>query len=113
MINNHGLTPQQLQLMKDILAPYANTIQRVELFGSRAAGTYRDNSDIDLVLHGPVNEDTVNRLWTIFSESALPFKVDVKAYSLTDYAPLKQHMDEVHTLLFTQNDLQEAGRLAQ
>lgn len=106
---NHGLTGHQLQLIRDILAPYANIITRVDLFGSRAKGTYRPNSDIDLVLHGAVNEKIIDRLWTVFSESSLPFKVDIKAYGLIDYPPLKAHMDSVCQTLLTQEELQSVS----
>lgn len=105
---HHGLTPEQVERIKTVLAPYADVITRVDLFGSRAKGTYRPNSDIDLVLHGPVDEKTVDRLWSLFAESNLPFKVDIKAYALTHYPPLKAHIDEISQVLLTQADLQEA-----
>ena len=94
-------------LILRILAPYTELITRVDLFGSRARGTARPNSDIDLVLHGPVDQATLDRLWTLFWESSLPFKVDIKAYALTDYAPLKRHMDTVCQPLFSQADLKQ------
>jgi predicted nucleotidyltransferase len=103
---NHGLTNAQLKKIKDILSSEAHTITRVDLFGSRAKGTYRFNSDIDLVLHGSIDEKAVDRLWTKFAESNLPFKVDVKAYALVNYPPLQAHMDQVCQILFTQADLQ-------
>jgi predicted nucleotidyltransferase len=101
----HGLTEQHIELIKSVLKPYAKQIKQVCLFGSRAKGTYRPNSDIDLVLQGTLDEKTVDRLWTLFQESSLPFKVDVKAYSQLTYPPLKQHMDKVMEVLLTQADL--------
>jgi predicted nucleotidyltransferase len=105
----HGLTPRQMETMKSILAPYADVITRVDLFGSRATGAYRPNSDIDLMLRGPVGEQVVNRLWTLFAESSLPFKVDVKSEALTVYPPLKAHVEAVCKPLFTQQELQAAN----
>jgi len=105
----HGLSAEQLGILKTVLAPYADQITRVDLFGSRALGVYQSYSDIDLVLHGPVDEKTVDRLWTLFWESNLSLKVDVKAYELVQYLPLKAHMDEASQVLFTQAELLDAS----
>lgn len=102
---NHGLTEKQVDLIKRILQPYTEKIDKVCLFGSRATGTYRENSDIDLVIHGITDEKVINRLWTLFDESSLPYKVDIKSYELTSYPPLKRHMNDTEALLFTKNDL--------
>jgi len=104
----HGLTDQQVQTIRTILQPYACNITRVGLFGSRATGMARPNSDIDLVLYGPLDEATVNRIWTLFDSSNLSIQVDVNAYDLIDYQPLKNHIDQVVTVLFTQAQLQDS-----
>lgn len=101
----HGITAAQLRLMRSVLAPYADHIDRVSLFGSRATGTYRPESDIDLVLHGDIPEALIGRLCTLFQESALPVSVDVKSYDHTTYVPLKQHMDKFMQPLFTRQQL--------
>lgn len=104
---DHGLTPSHLESIREILAPYYNQITRVSIFGSRATGNYRANSDIDLVLYGDLEEPLVNRLWTLFDESNLPFTVDVEGYDLIENAPLKEHIDRVGRKLFTQQELRE------
>ena len=105
MAMNHGLSERQLRTIKGILSRYADEITRADLFGSRAMGNYRANSDIDLVLRGDIREESVDRLWTLFHESNLPFSVDVKSYDLTTYPPLKARMDKVCKPLFTQREL--------
>lgn len=107
MVLDHGLSTRQLETIRGILAPYARHITKVALFGSRATGNYRRNSDVDLVLYGDLEEGGIDRLWTLFSESNLPFSVDVKGYELINYRPLKEHIDQVGKLLFTQGDLRE------
>ncbi len=102
----HGISKRQLDILKRILAVYANHITRVDLFGSRATGRFRNESDIDLVVHGSLTDKNINRLWTLFHESSLPVSVDVKSYELTKHAPLKAHMDKVCKRLFTQEELQ-------
>ena len=100
-----GLTAQQRETVRRIVSVCAERITRVDVFGSRAKGTHRDYSDLDLVLHGSLSEADVDRLWTLFQESNLPFSVDVKCYEHTHYQPLKAHMDAVGITLFTHEDL--------
>ncbi|MET0179038.1 MAG: nucleotidyltransferase domain-containing protein [Novosphingobium sp.] len=95
-----------------MLAPFASRIDHVDVFGSHATGRARDNSDIDLVIHGRLEPGDVDRLWTLFSESRLPVTVDVIAYNLPLYPPLKRHIDEVAKRLFDHGDLLDQGSLA-
>jgi len=101
----HGLSSKHLEMIKTILQPWGAQIDRVALFGSRATGQYRDNSDIDLVIYGEIDDKSINRLWTLFNESSLPYKVDIIAYHLIEYPPFRSHIDEVNQTLFTRADL--------
>lgn len=111
-MTRHGLTDRELQLLLKAFSPFADQIQSVGLVGSRATGIARPNSDVDLVLYGDVGQAIVDRLWTIFDESALARTVDVVAYDLITYPPLKAHIDAVMVPLFSQADLKaaKAGR---
>ncbi len=100
----HGLTERQLKIIKRILAPFADKIDRVDLFGSRAKGDPRPNSDIDLVLQGDIDEKSVDRIWTLFNESSLALKVDVLVNDQINPA-LKNHIDLVRLPLFTRKEL--------
>ena len=70
------------------------------MFGSRATGAWRPNSDLDLLLHGDLDHRAIDRLWTLFHESNLPFTVDVTSYDLTTHEPLREHMNRVRRPLF-------------
>jgi predicted nucleotidyltransferase len=74
---NDGLTPQQREMIRTILAKVAR-VDRAVLFGSRAVGTFGRASDIDLALEG---QDLVLSDLAVlsgeFTESALPFEVDL------------------------------------
>ena len=97
---DHGLSPRQLATVRRILEPWADRITAVDVFGSRATGAYRPNSDLDLLLHGDLDERAIDRLWTLFHESELPFAVDVTSYDLTTHEPLREYMDRVRRPLF-------------
>jgi predicted nucleotidyltransferase len=66
---------------------------RVFLFGSRALGTGRPTSDIDLALlsDDPLPADLVARLKGEFEESTIPYTVDVIDLSQVD-EPLRERV---------------------
>jgi uncharacterized protein len=96
---DHGLTQAHLAIIRDILVGAGISPDRVALFGSRATGRARPNSDIDL--YGPVAEATVDQLHRRFEDSFLPVSVDLLVYDRIDDAPLKAHIDRVARSVFT------------
>lgn len=106
-MSDHGLTEAQLDIIRRILMPFAGKIECAGLFGSRATGKHRPNSDIDLVVYGSLSADDIGQMKTQFDESYLPVKVDLVAYSLVTYAPFKEHIDNVMKPLFARADLRQ------
>ena len=104
MSDPFGLTADHRDLLRDILATSGDRIDRVAVFGSRATGRYRPNSDLDLVLYGSADAAVCDRLWTLFQESPLPFSVDVVSYAAIDSPPLRTHIDAVARPLFVRTD---------
>lgn len=51
-------------------------------------------------MFGDLEQRQIDRLWTLFEESALPMRVDVVAYDLIEAPALKAHIDLVHLPLF-------------
>ncbi|MCF6808172.1 nucleotidyltransferase domain-containing protein [Thiotrichales bacterium 19S9-12] len=100
-IFNHGLTDQELAILKGILYKLKDKIDRVAVFGSRATGKYRNNSDIDLVIYGnSITQSDINALAREFDDSSLAYPVDICAYHLIKYQPFKEHIDQVNQTLF-------------
>ena len=104
-MNKYGLTDRQMSIIKQILAENTDAVTQVSLFGSRAQGTYKPYSDIDLVLHGDIDQATQDRLWTLFHESSLPYKVDVNVYQNIRYPALKRDIDAKSKPLFSRQEL--------
>ena len=103
------LTEREVQIVERVLKPFADRIDRVAVFGSRALGNARPASDIDLVLYGSLSEAEVARLWTLFDESALAVTVDVVDYPRLVPSSFKRHIDAVAKTLFTQEQLKAAA----
>lgn len=101
----YTLSPDRTAAIKRVLAPYADKIRLVGVFGSHALATARPNSDVDLVIYGDLDDSDVDRIWTLMDESGLPVTVDILAYNLSIYPPLRDHIDRSMKPLFTHEDL--------
>ena len=91
--------------MLRVLTPFAEQIERVAIFGSRALGRARPASDIDLALYGTLDERIAARIWTLFNESNLAVTVDVVHYPSLETGAFKRHVDTYAKTLFTRDDL--------
>lgn len=79
------ITPAQWAIVRDILARHVSGIT-VWAFGSRATGQQvKPYSDLDLALigDGPMPLDTLASLREAFTESDLPWKVDIVDWATT------------------------------
>ena len=78
------LTPEHLKIVQDVLRQHVPD-KEVLAFGSRVTWTAREYSDLDLAIMGnePIPLDTSSALEEAFSESDLPFKVDLIDWAQT------------------------------
>jgi predicted nucleotidyltransferase len=79
MTRTIDLRPEDLAILLPLLRAHLPLETGVWVFGSRAAGTARRYSDLDLALEGeaPLDPDLLGRLSEALSESDLTIKVDV------------------------------------
>ncbi len=89
------LTLRQREILGEVLRPYIARVRRAALFGSRAMGTARPASDIDLALWGDLTAKDVRQISSDFDESYLDVWVDVIAYPLVSEEGLRRHIDLV------------------
>lgn len=72
-----GLKPHQYQLIEDIVLHHP-LVEQAWVFGSRALGTFKDSSDIDLALEGTdLSITTIAQIQDQLEQSSLPYKVDL------------------------------------
>ncbi len=72
------VTAEQLCIIKEILQRHVPDCQ-VRVFGSRYKGTIKSYSDLDLAIvsHTRLDWQVIEHVKEAFSESDLPFRVDV------------------------------------
>lgn len=76
------LRPEHYRIVQEILEKYVPECE-VWAFGSRVTGAAREFSDLDLAIitAKPLNFELLGEIRDAFSESDLPFKVDVLDWS--------------------------------
>lgn len=98
--NRFGLKESTITAIQNTFRKYPE-IEQALLYGSRAKGTYRNGSDIDLTLLG--NELTyslLNRIETDIDDLLLPYTIDLSLYSHIDNADLLEHIQRVGKLFY-------------
>ncbi|MBE0483765.1 MAG: nucleotidyltransferase domain-containing protein [Bacterioplanes sp.] len=88
---NWGLSERDIALLRATFAAHPN-VQRAVLYGSRAMGTYRPGSDIDLTLEGDLHLQDINRLLLDIDDLLLPYQVDLSAFQDIDNPALVDHI---------------------
>lgn len=80
------LRAEHLAIVRDILRAHLPSGTRALVFGSRAAGSARRYSDLDIALAGkaPLGLDVIATLAEALSESDLPYKVDIVDLATVD-----------------------------
>lgn len=95
-----GLSDTVLARVRAILAQEPR-VEKAILFGSRAKGTHRAGSDIDVALVGAgLDVDALARLHRRFEESSIPYQVDLCWLAAVDHAALREHIERVGQVLY-------------
>lgn len=91
----YGLREEVICGIKNILSRFKK-VESAVLYGSRAKGTFRNGSDIDLALKG--QELTLQDLLKMkveFEELNIPYEVDVCVLEQVSNQELVEHIDRV------------------
>jgi predicted nucleotidyltransferase len=93
-MSEFGLDDRTLRLMRDVFEKHPG-IREVRVFGSRAKGNYRRESDVDLAIFGDVDSVLASLVASELDDLPLPYRFDVQAYPCIKHAPLREHIDRV------------------
>lgn len=95
-----GLTSRDISTIHNILQQYS-AINKVVIFGSRAKGTYKLGSDIDLaIMESKIDFPLLAKIKNDFSESSLPYFVDIVCFEKIENNQLKEHINRVGILFY-------------
>jgi len=90
-MNNYGLLDKEMDILKQLFSNY-KTIDKVVLYGSRAKGSYRPFSDVDITLVG--DNISLKDLLSLSDEidEQMPYRFDISIYKNLKNENLKDHI---------------------
>ncbi|MCL2862933.1 MAG: nucleotidyltransferase domain-containing protein [Methanimicrococcus sp.] len=76
------------------------SIQKAVVFGSRAKGNYKKNSDVDIALYGDIIPSETEKVKCDLEELPFIYKFDVVAYNSVKNEALREHIDRVGVVIY-------------
>lgn len=99
-----GLPDRTIAIIRQVLAD-APGVSKAVIYGSRAKGTYRPGSDIDLTLFGEsLNLSILGEIAGKLEESSIPYHVDLSIFDRIDHVGLREHIERVGVLFYQRVD---------
>ncbi len=100
MTPQHGLPASTVEKVATVLARFPE-VDRAILFGSRAKGTHKPGSDIDLALVGEhLDWRTIGKIYDALDDLLLPFRFSLVHYGASTDPDVAGHIARVGISLF-------------
>lgn len=93
-----GLKDRYYEELKALYFLFPN-IDEIIIFGSRARGDYRENSDIDIALKGNLTKIDIALIRDHLDESRIPYTTDVVEYEKIIDIKFREEIDKEGRIL--------------
>ncbi len=98
-MNSSGLSERDIELINSVFRRHPQ-IKRAALFGSRAKGSHRPGSDVDLALYGGIDHHGAEEVAGELEELPLPYHFDVVAFDSIKLDSLREHIERVGVTIY-------------
>jgi predicted nucleotidyltransferase len=93
--NKFELSANTIEAIHSVFSKFPK-IQKINVYGSRAKGNYREGSDIDIVLFAPdLSTSDLLKIETKLEDLMLPYKVDLSLFHQIENPDLIEHINRV------------------
>jgi predicted nucleotidyltransferase len=97
---NYGLDEKVISSINSVFRKY-NQIEKVILYGSRAKGSYKDGSDIDLtIISKELNLSDQHKIELELDDLLLPYNIDLSIYYDISNEELLNHINRVGKIFY-------------
>ncbi len=104
ILENTGLRDSDIRRIQDTFAKFEQ-IEQAILYGSRALGTYRPASDIDLTLVGKnLDLAALQAIDSELDDLYLPYKFDISVLAEIENPDLINHIERFGKVFYSKND---------
>lgn len=94
-----GLSEITVCKINDIFRKHEN-IESAVLYGSRALGTFRNNSDIDITLTGKITFSELLQIEGELDDLLLPYKIDLSIFDTIQNQDLIEHVKRAGKIFY-------------
>ena len=95
-----GLSDRVLNEINGVFASHPS-VEKVVIYGSRAIGTHRNGSDIDLTLFGNTIDHTeITKIDIELEDLLLPYQFDLSLHSQIENSELLAHIKDMGKLFY-------------
>jgi predicted nucleotidyltransferase len=94
-----GLTKECLEHLRRVFSQWPQ-IEKVIVYGSRAKGNFRDNSDIDLTLVGDLTISDLLAIENALDDLLLIYKIDLSILRDIENKNLLEHIQRVGKVFY-------------
>lgn len=99
-MNNTGLSNEEIAKINAVFSTHAN-VEQALIYGSRALGTFKPWSDIDLTLIGTdITLSQLNKIEAEIDDLLLPYKVDLSSFQAIENDALTAHIERAGKLFY-------------
>ena len=92
---NHGLSDETVSRIRRVLSGHPR-VEKALLYGSRAKGTHRQGSDIDLTLQGEALEHLdLAEIDAELDDLMMPYRIDLSLFADLSHPDLLDHIRRV------------------
>jgi len=99
---NNGLKKSEIEIIRHTLSQ-VESVQQAILFGSRAKGSFKPGSDIDIAVKGCKPEEIIKLSMLLNEETTLPFFFDILAFERITNKELLQHIKRVGQIIYAKH----------
>lgn len=100
ILEKYGLKERDLKTIFEILDKYKE-VKLVHIFGSRAKGTQKTGSDIDLaIMNEEVSDTTIIKIKSELEDSSLPYFVDLINFPEIKHSEFRDHINRVGKIFY-------------
>lgn len=102
---SYGLTEEIIQKIISVFSKHPQ-IEKAILYGSRAKGTYKNGSDIDITFMGEdIDLTVVNQIVTELDDLLLQYSFDLSSYKHLSNKDFIEHIDSVGKVFYQKVDI--------
>jgi predicted nucleotidyltransferase len=104
----YGLPATTIESIRAVLARFPE-IEKAVLYGSRAKGSFKPGSDIDLTLYGQgLTPDLCGAVASALDDLPLPYTFDLSVFDALNHANLRAHIERVGVVFYERKPKEDA-----